>query len=494
MDLSVESLCNQLARSKLASPDEVRSLYQRWAREAGPAAADVQKFASWLAGRNVATEYQLGFVMRGHADQLFLGPYTILERVGKGRMAGVYKAVHRLGQVVAIKILPPSKSRDPKTLARFRREARLSIRLKHPNVVRTYQAGVAGNLNYLVMEYLEGETLQELLQRRGKLPPAEAVRVVHQALLGLQHVFEQGLIHRDLKPGNLMLLPGHGPKTDADTCKLMDIGTGRDLFDEGGGGDFNLTQSSDVLGTPEYMAPEQARDARSADIRSDVYSLGCVLYHCLAGRPPFTSSNTVRLLVMHATEPVRPVRELAPQVPEGLEQILGWMLAKDPGQRYATPGRAAQALEVFLAAGGPGEAPADPKLDAYLDWLEAQPGDPEDVDVELVPVPVAPPAPLATPVGPLPLPRVEVDEEAPPRPAKKPRPPQKKQEPQPRPAAAPPKPRRRAKEREEEEEDEEPAGKGSARMWLLIAAIVGGVILVLCAGGVGTVALLWFRS
>src|SRR5262245_23201333 len=200
MDPTVETLCNQLSRSKLVTPEQVRSFYQRWKQSAGADASDVAKFTSWLAANQVATEYQLGVIQRGNAQQLFLGPYTLLERVGKGRMAGVYKAIHRLGQLVAIKVLPPSKTKDPQILGRFQREARLAVRLQHPNIVRTYQAGVANNLYYLVMEYLEGETLQELLQRRGKLPAAEAVRLVHQALLGLQHLFEQALIHRDLKP------------------------------------------------------------------------------------------------------------------------------------------------------------------------------------------------------------------------------------------------------------------------------------------------------
>src|SRR5262249_20791579 len=140
----------------------------------------------------------------------FLGEYKILDRIGRGRMAGVYKAVHQLGQVVAIKVLPPSKAKDPRTLGRFTREARLALKLKHPNVVRAFQVGEVNGLHYLVMESLEGEPLEEVLQRRKRLSPAEAVRVVHQALVGLQHIHEQGLVHRDLKPSNLMLVPAPG--------------------------------------------------------------------------------------------------------------------------------------------------------------------------------------------------------------------------------------------------------------------------------------------
>src|SRR5262249_33758103 len=146
-------------------------------------------------------------LLRGHSDHFFFGQYKLLDRIAKGKMAGVYKAVHRLGQVVAIKVLPPSRAKDPEAFGRFQREARMAQRLKHPNLVRTFQLGQSGPLHYLVMEYLEGETLAEILERRGKLPPIEAAQIVYQALLGLQHVHEQGMVHRDLNPDNLMILP-----------------------------------------------------------------------------------------------------------------------------------------------------------------------------------------------------------------------------------------------------------------------------------------------
>src|SRR5262249_46314099 len=157
----------------------------------------------------------------------------------KGRMAGVYKAVHSLGQVVAIKVLPPSKAKLPQLLARFQREARLALRLKHPNVVRAFQMGEANGLHYLVMEYLEGETLDEVLQRRGKLPAVEAVPLIYQALLGLEHIHKQGLVHRDLKPGNLMLVrPANGCDTTlGGTLKILDIGLGKALYDEAAAGE-----------------------------------------------------------------------------------------------------------------------------------------------------------------------------------------------------------------------------------------------------------------
>jgi serine/threonine protein kinase len=384
---SVEHFCNILARTGLLSPDQVRDLRQRWLQAAPAAAKDGEKFLSWLAAGGILTEHQAGVVSRGHAAQLLLGPYTIQERIGKGRMAGVWRAKHSTGQVVAIKVLPPSKAKDPNLLGRFQREARLAVRLQHPNVVRTFQAGEANGLHYLVMEHLEGEELDKVLKRRRVLPPGEAVRLVHQALQGLQHVHEQGLVHRDIKPGNLILLGGRPDSTLPATVKVLDIGTGRALFDDGPTAE--LTNEGDVLGTAEYMAPEQARDPRSADIRADIYSMGAVLYHALAGQPPFSDANRVRLLVRMATETPRPVRELNPAVPEGLQQILNWMLAKDPARRYPTPGRAAQALQTFLAAGAEVvPLDRDPQMGAYLSWLSVEqatiaPGTPV-VEVEAI--------------------------------------------------------------------------------------------------------------
>jgi len=208
------------------------------------------------------------------------------------------------------------------------------------------------------------------------------VRILHQALLGLQHIHQKGLVHRDLKPANLMLVPGaeSSPESVSNaTVKVLDIGLGRSLFEDAAHeampqlGDAHITGEGVILGTPDYMSPEQARDARAADIRSDIYSLGCVLYHLLAGQPPFPDTNIISQMIRHASEAPRPLSEFNPAVPDGLQQIVDWMLAKDPGQRYPTPERAAQALQVFLAAGSDPAAAVqqdDERLSKYLVWLE----------------------------------------------------------------------------------------------------------------------------
>src|SRR5262245_16007747 len=430
LDLTVQNVYGLLIRSKLLSLDVCKEMYARWNQEAKDQAGNLSAFAKWVVANRYLTDYQAALLARGHADGFFLGSYKVLDRLGKGRMAGVYRAQHETGPIVAIKVLPPSKAKDPSLLARFQREARLALKLKHTNVVRTFQvgegqqSGTSTKLHYLVMEYIEGETLDDVLGRRRQFLPGEAVRLIYQALLGLQHLHEHSLVHRDLKPANLMLAFGAVPapldSTLAATVKILDMGLARTLSDEAAPerpDEPMLTSEGIVLGTPDYMAPEQAKDARSADIRSDIYSLGCVLYHLLGGHPPFPDTNIISQMIRHATETPRSLKELNPAVPDGLQQIMNWMLAKDPAQRYPTPDRAAAALKVFLVAGAePAPTPeADPRMRKYLTWLEV---DATDGD-RAAPTARAPAAvPAKPPSGPVPAARPAV-------PAAKPIPPAK---------------------------------------------------------------------
>jgi tRNA A-37 threonylcarbamoyl transferase component Bud32 len=403
--MEAEDFCNLLVRGRLMPALQVRNLRKRWHAETGGTAAE--DFSKWLVARDFLTTYQAGLLQRGKAEHIVLNEYKILDRIGQGRMAAVYKAMHANGQVVALKILPPSKARCPETFARFQREARLALQLKHANVIRTFQAGHCDSLHYIVMEYVEGESLEEVLRRRKRLPTAESVRLLHQALLGLQHIHEHGMVHRDLEPANLMIVRGPGAKDRDDTLhatvKILDIGLGRALFDESA---TPLTKVSGLpdgggpIGSSAYMAPEQSRDAHQADIRADIYSLGCVLYRCLTGRTPFVADSGVQLMVMHATEEPPELRQFNPAVSEELENLVMQMLNKDPALRFPTPADAATALLSVLpdceeedSTAGEVDAPAMASADQPALAGAAGSG------VELVPIaiPVSAGSPAAAP-------------------------------------------------------------------------------------------------
>jgi serine/threonine protein kinase len=359
--MTAESLCNLLALMKLFTPETAKTLLLRW-RGTARDTDDGKAFGQWLIAGRWLTEYQVGLLLRGHREGYFLGSYRILERIGKGRMAGVYRAVDPRGQVFALKVLPPSRTVDTEAYARFRREARLAIRLQHPSIVRTFGLGQANDVHFIIMEYLDGETLQTLLEERTTLPPIEAARIGFLAALGLQHLHEHEVVHRDLSPGNLMLVPAPaaGQNTLRSQVKILDIGLGRRQYNPDSSEPTQaLTNEEDIIGSRDYLAPEQARDARKADIRSDIYSLGCSLYHALAGQPPFADKNPVRQILRHVHEQPVPLPEANPAVPPALDGIIATTLAKDPAQRYQTPALLATALQGFLASQSP---PAKPGL------------------------------------------------------------------------------------------------------------------------------------
>ncbi|HEY3787856.1 MAG TPA: serine/threonine-protein kinase, partial [Urbifossiella sp.] len=373
---SVTEYCALLFKSKLLPAQEVEAVQRRWREESRGGDDQIDSFGKYLVSRRILTPWQSAMVQRGRADGFFLDRYKILDQIGKGQMGGVYKAVHSLGQVVALKILPASRARDQRVLGRFQRESRLLTQLDHPNVVRAFQVGESGGRHFIVMEFLEGETLAEVLSRRKRLPITESVRLIRQALDGLQHIHDKRTVHRDLKPSNLMIIPAGG-KGGADntweaTVKIVDIGLGREMFDESapeGAIDTQLTVEGSVVGTPDYMAPEQAKDARSADIRADIYSLGCVLYHCITGRTPFPDSNIMTQMLRHATENLSPLANSVDSVPDGLQQVLNRLTAKHPEDRFQTPAEGSEALKRYQSE-STGASAAN--SDAYRQWLESE--------------------------------------------------------------------------------------------------------------------------
>jgi serine/threonine protein kinase len=373
---TVREFCELLSHSKLMNLEEIQGLSKHWQNASKPA-DDIEGFRKLLVANRYLTEYQAALIARGRSDGFFFGDYKILEKIGKGRFSGVYKAIHKSGQVIAIKVLPASKASDPKVLARFKRESRFLTRLNHPNLIRAFQTGEIDGRHFIVTEFLEGETLAELLEKRNKIPPIEACRLIHQILLGLQHVHEKGMVHRDIRPDNVMVvdpLLGGSSSSPNDTLrktvKILDLGLGRATFDEEAPSDepSELTSAGALLGSANYLAPEQARDATSADIRADIYSVGCILYQLITGRLPFVDETTIGQILKHAQEPVPQLAQVVSSVPAGLQPILEKMMAKFPQQRYPTPQAAADALEVYTRT-APSVTPTPAPLKQYMDYL-----------------------------------------------------------------------------------------------------------------------------
>jgi WD40 repeat protein/tRNA A-37 threonylcarbamoyl transferase component Bud32 len=268
--------------------------------------------------------------------------YRIVELLGSGGMGAVYKAEHLLMErPVALKVIRQRFIDEPAAVERFRREVKAAARLAHPNIVTAHDADQAGDTHFLVMEYVEGTTLARLVQEQGPLPVDRACDYARQAALGLQHAHERGMVHRDIKPHNLML-------TADGQVKILDFGLARFATERSVAA--ALTEANAVMGTPDYIAPEQANDAHQADIRADIYSLGCTLYHLLTGRPPFPEGTALQKIKCHLDDMPPALNTLRPDVPVELAGLVERMMAKDPSARYRTPGEVAAALVVFVNA------------------------------------------------------------------------------------------------------------------------------------------------
>ncbi|MEY4674171.1 MAG: hypothetical protein RL148_1955 [Planctomycetota bacterium] len=251
--------------------------------------------------------------------------YEILERVGAGAMGTVFRARdRRLGRIVAVKVLKPSLARDERYVQRLRREARIVAALNHPNIVTGHALGEEGGYHYFVMEYVEGESLRTLLQEWGMFPEERVLEVGMEVASALEHAWQRGVIHRDVKPGNVLI--------DASgRVKLTDMGLAK------GPADLDLTRDGTTLGTPQYISPEQVRDPQQVDVRSDLWSLGATLYHMSTGQVPFRGSSLAEVISQVLYETPRPVRELNPAASEGIELVLRKLLVRDPDHRYQTP-------------------------------------------------------------------------------------------------------------------------------------------------------------
>ena len=291
-----------------------------------------KRMARALLREGVITRFQAEQFLQGKNRGFTIGHYTVLERIGTGGMALVYLCEHSaLRRRVAVKILPTASAKDAEVLKRFYREARASAIMDHPNIVRAYDVDQDERHHYQVMEFVDGVLLHELVARFGPMEIHRAAHYVSQAAAGLQHAHEANLVHRDIKPNNLIV-------DRQGTVKILDMGLARIFSDS----EEVLTRG--ILGTPDYLAPEQAKDSHHVDIRADIYGLGATFYFMLAGQPPFPEGSVAQKLLAHQIKSPTPVRQLRPEIPEEMAAVLDFMMAKDPAERYQLPAEVAEAL------------------------------------------------------------------------------------------------------------------------------------------------------
>src|SRR5262245_12506504 len=284
----VPELVERLRRSGRASAAQLAELDGGLARQF----AQPRALARELVRRQWLTPFQVNRLFKG--DHLVLGDYVLQERLGKGGMGEVFKARHqKLGRVVALKVIGEERVTNPEVGLRFLREIRVTSQLSHPNIVLAYDAGEAAGRPFFAMEFVEGSNLARLVREKGRLPASDACAYVRQAALGLHHAHQRGLVHRDVKPSNLMVTP-------KGVVKLLDLGLAR-LLPHGDRDPTTITRPEEVMGTADYIPPEQVEESHGVDHRADVYSLGCTLYHLLAGHPPFVDCTLVQKLRKHQT-------------------------------------------------------------------------------------------------------------------------------------------------------------------------------------------------
>ncbi|WP_339729252.1 bifunctional serine/threonine-protein kinase/formylglycine-generating enzyme family protein [uncultured Gimesia sp.] len=341
-EYSLDQFCSRVVDAGILSERELTELIENLEQDQRPQSAAA--LAEILLQLGTLTEYQSHALSSSEARPLLIGDYLILEPIGSGGMGTVYKAMHqRMKRIVALKVIRSDLDHVLDRLKRFEREVQAAARLSHPNIVTAYDAGEHQGVHYLICEYIDGESLTQLVRDSGPLDFPDAVSCVLQVTQGLEYAHGRGVIHRDIKPANILV-------DDQGDLKILDMGLARlqasdDIL--GSESQTELTSSQFFMGTIDYMAPEQARNTKLADHRSDIYSLGCTLYFLLTAKPVYGGGTTVERILAHKEQPIPRLSATLPQIPVEFDHIFTKMLAKDPEERYQTASELFSDLDQF---------------------------------------------------------------------------------------------------------------------------------------------------
>lgn len=323
MAVALEQFVAQLEDSGILSGDTLKDFLPPKGEP-----KDAEDLARELVRKKKLTKFQAEEVYRGKGKSLTLGNYVLMEKIGAGGMGQVFKARHRrMDRIVAVKLLPASMTKDQDAIARFEREVKAAAKISHPNIVAAFDADQAGGVHFLVMELVDGSDLSALVKKDGPLPVDNAVNYILQAARGLEAAHAEGIVHRDIKPANLLL-------DRKGIVKILDMGLARLSGDVDAPTQAELTSTGAVMGTVDYMAPEQALNTKTADARADIYSLGCSLFYLLTGRATFGGDSLMAKLLAHREQPIPALRVIRPEVPESVEEVFCKMLAKKTEDRY----------------------------------------------------------------------------------------------------------------------------------------------------------------
>lgn len=337
MSITLDQFREALSKYGILSESQLASLTTN--------ATDVETLARELVQQGTLTRFQAINIYQGRGKGLVYGEYVVLDKLGEGGMGQVYKAQHRrMKRIVALKVLPPGAVDSAKAVQRFHQEVEVAARLSHPNIVIAHDAGEAHGRHFLVMEFVEGCDLSSYIKKHGPLGVEQAANVVLQAARGLAYAHSLGVVHRDIKPSNLLL-------TREGQVKILDLGLARydNPLADASAPASELTESGEVMGTVDYMAPEQAQDTRTADHRVDVYALGCTIYRLLIGMPPYAGQTMIQKILAHREQPIPSLRAARGDVPDVLDRIYQKMLAKNVADRTPTMTAVVSSLEKLLA-------------------------------------------------------------------------------------------------------------------------------------------------